>query len=777
MRSLLLLSVSCLAFGLPAYAQPAASNPPKKTTGKHATPAQPEAETTQPQDTFSGIDSARRMIDPLKITITKYFWAPVKDLPGSAHYIDKRAIDTQNVSDINRLVRQVPGVNVVEEEGFGNKPNIGMRGGRIDRSADITLMEDGVLSAPAPYAAPQSYYFPRIERMEGIEVRKGASAIEFGPRTTNGALNLLSRSVPDVPSARANIAAGSYGGFRNSISGGTSSGQFGLLLEAHNEASDGFKETDFVGGDTGFNIQDYMGKLRYRTGAGVDMPQEFEFKAGYTEENTNETYLGLTSEDFNANPYRRYAASQRDEFDAVHNLYQLSHSIEPMQGGRLSTQLYRNDYTRTWDKLESVIIGGTRRSIAAILNDPVTNAAYLDILRGATSAADALTSTEARREYYSHGIQTKFNYRMNTGALGHDITTGIRFHQDRYDRLHRDKNYQMVNGVMTLTSAGAFGTQTNRIGTADAWSGYALNRMSYGDFTITPGLRYESIDLRTDNYGTSDPSRSGANLQVFKSKITALTPGVGMEYRLNPQWELIGGVHKGFAPPEPPTSSSAADNAQEEESINYELGTRYSSERYKADLVGFFTDYDNLLGADTFSSGGAGGDQFNGGKVHVYGLEAALGYDASGITGLEKRGLRVPVLFNYTFADSSFRSSFNSSFGEWGNVQKGFELPYLPRHQFYTSVGIEHDDWSVSLGGKFMDSMRTVAGRGPLLEERSTDANFIVDLNAEMRLIGDVRGYVSINNLFEDEYMAARRPAGVRPGAPQMIYGGLKAEF
>ncbi|MCE2926631.1 MAG: TonB-dependent receptor [Rickettsiales bacterium] len=780
----LLTTAACISFASIASAEPlkkqknmAKPAASKKIEAAASSAKTPEQSTTEAATQRLGIDDARRIIKPLKVYITKGYWEPVKDLPGSAYYIDENTIDKTNASDINRLVRQVPGVNIVEEEGFGNKPNIGMRGSRIDRSADITLMEDGVLSAPAPYAAPQSYYFPRIERMEGIEVRKGASAIEFGPRTTNGALNLLTHSVPSGPMLYGDVAVGSYGGFRNSLRAGSASENVSFLVEGHNEASDGFKEVDIVGGDTGFNQQDYMGKLKFKTDASADLYQELELKIGYNEDNSNETYLGLTSADFNANPYRRYAASQTDQFDAVHNLYQLSHTIEPFKHASISTQLYRNDYTRTWDKLESVIIGGTRRSIAAILNDPATNSAYLDILRGGNSAANALTATEARREFFSHGIQSKLNYNFNAGEIKNELTTGIRIHQDRYDRLHRDKNYQMVDGVMVLTSEGAFGTQTNRIGTARTWSAFTLNRMSYGAFSLTPGARYEYIDLKTENYGTSDPARSGANLQNFRSTINAFTPGLSGEYALSNEWILLAGVHKGFSPPEPPTSNNAAENAKAEESINYEFGTRFSGNQFKADVVGFLTDYENLLGADTFSSGGGGADQFNGGEVRTYGLEAALGYEASKEVGIDTKKIKLPLQFNYTYLRSSFENSFSSTFSEWGNVSKGNELPYIPRHQFYVSAGLDHADWSVTLGGKYVDKMRTVAGSGPLLYERSTDAHFIMDVNAEMRLINDVRGYVSLTNAFDDEYIAARRPAGSRPGAPRMIYAGVKAEF
>ncbi|MDG2450562.1 MAG: carboxypeptidase-like regulatory domain-containing protein, partial [Saprospiraceae bacterium] len=212
---------------------------------------------------------------------------------GSAHFIGQKEIQRFSYSDINRTIRNIPGVNIQEEDGYGLRPNIGLRASGSERSSKITVMEDGILTAPAPYAAPSAYYFPTIGRMEAVEIMKGSSQIKYGPFTTGGAINLISTPIPMKLGGHADLIAGNNGYKMLHANMGNSHKNVGYLVETFQYGADGFKTLD-NDGDTGFNKSDYLAKLKLNTNPDSKTYQSLQFKIGRATETSNETYLGLT---------------------------------------------------------------------------------------------------------------------------------------------------------------------------------------------------------------------------------------------------------------------------------------------------------------------------------------------------------------------------------------------------------------------------------------------------------------------------------------------------
>lgn len=196
---------------------------------------------------------------------------------GASYFLSSEELKNFGYIDINRALKSVPGVNFYEEDGFGLRPNISLRGTSPQRSSKITLMEDGVLIAPAPYSAPAAYYFPSVMRMEAIEILKGSSQVQYGPFTTGGVINMISSSLPDEGlKARFQTTYGSYNSSQIHSSFGQSSEHVSFLLEYLSMNSDGFKKLNNE--NTGFDITDLMGKVRLKSDVDAEIPQFLEFK-------------------------------------------------------------------------------------------------------------------------------------------------------------------------------------------------------------------------------------------------------------------------------------------------------------------------------------------------------------------------------------------------------------------------------------------------------------------------------------------------------------------
>jgi Fe(3+) dicitrate transport protein len=689
----------------------------------------------------------------------------VKNRTGSAYFLSKKELQQQNYTDINRVLAQVPGVSIYEEDGFGLRPNISLRGTSPERSSKINIMEDGVLIAPAPYSASSAYYFPNVNRMQSVEVLKGSSQIQYGPNTTGGAINFISTEIPNDFRANLRTSYGTYNTLNSYANVGDSFKNFGYMVEYNKRRSDGFKNLD-NGGNTGFDTNDFVAKFRVNTNPEARVQQSLDFKFQYSDEQSDETYLGLTDEDYGTTPYRRYAGSQKDLMDTEHTQFMLTHTAKFSDYFRITTTAYRNDFKRNWYKLDDVSANGSSASISNLIENPEDFPFLFGLVNGTQNfQGSALNVKNNNREYYSQGVQTKADYHFTTGSVFHDIEVGLRFHQDEEDRFQWVDGYNMIDGNMNLVEQGIPGTDSNRITDADAFAAHVLYKLKYKRWTFTPGLRYENITLERNDFGTEDVTRTGTDLSTRSNEMNEFIPGIGVNYKFNQEFSLFGGVHKGFSP------AGTTEGESSEQSVNYELGTRFSHNGFSGEVVGFYNDYSNLLGSDLAATGGVGTlDLFNAGEVDVSGLEVLGGYDFL----TNNVNFSLPLTMTYTFTDAKFQNTFDSNVGIWGAVASGDEVPYISRHQFNAGLSFIAEKFEAHANARYRGEFRTQAGSGDILTNEKVGSNFILDISAKYHLTNNFSLTTNVINMLDTEYEVSRVPAGLRPGHPFGIYGGFE---
>jgi Fe(3+) dicitrate transport protein len=691
-------------------------------------------------------------------------------LAGSANEVDAKKIENFGYTDVHRTLSEVPGVYVRDEDGVGLRPNIGLRGASSDRSAKVTLMEDGVLFGPAPYSAPAAYYFPLMTRIVGVEVYKGPASIKYGPNTIGGALNLVTRAVPRKLALMLDVGGGMYGNAKAAGHLGWGNERFGILLEGGYVRSDGFKHLPSKD-PTGFDRNEFMMKASYNTPIDASVVHQFDAKVGYSGEISKETYVGISDADFTRDPYQRYAASNFDTMRAWRTQAVLGYSLFAGEMWEFNVKAYRNDQVRAWKKVNSV--QGAPPLEEVFRADREGTSPIISALAGRSnsSALEPILIGTSNRRFVSQGVQSALVAHPVSGPVKQDIELGLRFHYDSIIRVHDEGPYDMVSGLPLL--AGPIGLTANNDAWAAAFAAHVQDSIAWKRLLITPGLRFEYVKTRLTD-------RITGTLQFRDNQTVALLPGIGAYLGFTDWVGVLAGVHRGFSPKAPGTF----DTASPELSWNYEAGARvgWKNGRTKldAEAIGFFNDYQNLTVTCTESNGCAAnnvGQQFSGRNVYVYGAEAGLSLKHAFSAQGDPRGVELRSSASYTLTLSSFRSDIVSDNPIWGEIRKGDRLPYVPEHQGSLSVGISMKKWGVDVAFRAQSLMRDVAGQGAIDVTERIPAFAYLDAAAYYVLPMNIRLYVTVDNLTNATSIVSRRPFGIRPGKPITAMAGLRYQF
>lgn len=706
------------------------------------------------EETDGGLPDAGAPANALETVVISDRDVDPRRVAGSAQVLTSKQLDRRESNDIHKVLEEVPGVYVREEDGFGLRPNIGIRGAQSDRSSKIALMEDGVLFAPAPYSAPAAYYFPLVTRMSAVEVYKGPAAIRFGPQTVGGAINMRTRDIPIGFASDLDIGIGTYQALKLAGWAGYSNERWGILVDATHLENDGFKVID-NGGDTGFHRNEFMAKGFVRFG-----PGQLNLKLGFSEEVSHETYLGISDADFAVTPYRRYLSS-KDDLMTWHRLQGvISYDARLTEQVKLVATLYRNDFDRTWHRVNGF---RGRQDLSQILagTAPGNVGGYLDVIRGVRDSLNAdedIQTLNNHRVFRSQGAQTVLTALFKSGPLSHELEAGGRFHDDRINRMQDAEYWHTVSGA--LVNTGEAPTAANDdLDQTQALAAWVADSIQWGHLLLAPGVRIESVWtgslnklLGTNAWGTQ----------------LAVLPGLGAVYSLPQDFDVLAGVHRGYSPVAPGNSG----DVQPEFAWNFEAGARLSKRRFKAEVVGFYSDYSNLLSTCTLSAGCNNEGlnlQFNGGRVLVYGVEAMA---RTSVPLPAKLSLGLGI--NYTYSGSSFTTSFVSQDPSWGVVTAGDRLPFIPPHRGQGTVSLEGEQFEVGFGVAVQSEMWQVASTETPLPSQVIPGRVLLDAFANWRVTDFLTLYVNATNLTNSPALAGRAPFGARPIAPLQVNGGLK---
>lgn len=695
------------------------------------------------------------------------------EIPGSGSVLDSATLTQSRVFTTNEALRKVPGMYVRDEEGFGLRPNIGIRGLNPTRSSKVLLLEDGIPFTLAPYGDNAAYYHPPVDRFDHIEVLKGSGQILFGPQTIGGVINYVTPTVPTRFGGFVTLAPGNRDYFNGHLRVGVPWAASGWLFDYVRKQGDGARE----------NIGSQLNDVNLKAAVALGHGHSLNLRGNYYSENSRVTYSGLTEAEFQANP--RQNPFQNDSLLLDRWGASASHRIGFGERGALTTTMYGYLVSRDWWRQSS------------FSNQRPNDASDPDC--GGIANLNTTCGNEGRlRDYKVWGVEPRL--RLTHGLLGllSRIDLGARAHFEYQDRLqvNGDTPTSRTTGAPDDVNSGVREDNTRR---NQAYSAFFQNRVFVGNWSFTPGVRVEHVRYQRANQLPVPGSPSGV---TGRTTLTELIPGFGVTYAAGATTTLFAGVHRGFAPPRTEdiisNTTGGVVELDAELSWNYEVGGRgqvHPGVQVEATL--FRMDFSNQI-IPASLAGGTGATLTSAGQTLHQGLELAARLDGAALFG-SAHNLYLRGAYTYLPTARFEASRFvyvgtgGSDVGKVYNEQdagmtrtqlsvSGSRLPYAPKHLlsatlgFAAGFGLDARMEAVYVGPQFGDALNTsvVVSDG----QQGPIAGYTIWNAAVNYTLAPLRTtvFLTAKNLFDKVYVTDR-VRGIIPGSPRLVQAGFTQRF
>lgn len=652
----------------------------------------------------------------------------VRVIPGAVTVVDREELDRIQPMSTEAALRGVAGVSIKPEEETAIVVNVGVRGLSAADFKSLTL-EDGVPIAPGLFVGNGRYYNPRIQRMDSIEVLKGAAALRYGPSTIGGVINYRTRD-PE-PGVRLALRAGSHDYREATLEAGADSedarATAGLFYT--DARSDGFQ-------GKGFDMQDVM----IKAGAYLGDTQRFGIKLMHYKNDANISYRGVFLDAFQ-NRVRDNPAPD-DYFLTARTAIDLNHEIDLSPRSRLNTLVYWSQVHRDYWRFNTVSSAPTRQV------DGITVWNYADTLNGNNRAFDRA------------GLDSRLFVEHQTFGTHGEAEFGLRLMRESMDD-------QTVAATRATPRTGTL--STDRVDTANSLALFAQNRFILSDaLSITPGLRIERytqerLDLRR--------AESAGNRA--RTSNTEFLPGAGFTYQLSPELQWFGGIYRAFSPALNGDSLSGLRDQQlnAERSTNLEIGLRGNSGSWRYEATAFRMDFSNqIIPANSNSDF----QVTNGGKTLHQGLEMAFGYDFGNGFQVDANTTWIP--------DARFVGDRLSATGSV-TTPGGNRVTYTPEWIANLTLSYQNGPLQTALiahhsGDQYTDTANTVALRQNTsgFFTGQVEAYTLLDLTASYEFSPGFRIFGNVKNLTDRNYIASLRQ-GIYVGPSRSIEVGAELRF
>lgn len=659
---------------------------------------------------------------------------------GARTIVDRKRIEESGSTSVREALRLVPGVQVQDSNGTGGSDvslNLGVRGLTARLSPRSYVLQDGVPVSYAPYGQPQLSLAPvSLGNMESVDVVRGAGSVRYGPQNVGGIINFTTRAIPKDFAAEASVGTEIYGHGGNSKTtpslfvGGTNANGLGLALLYSGTHGKGWRSSNDK-----IDMDDVLLKGAYRISSNSSVSASLHHFEG-------EGLMpgGLTAAQYAADPF------------------QSTRSYDQFTGRRTDGSL---KYAYKDGRNSFEVLGY-----------------YVDSFRGSYIERDGTGTnagkrnlTGAPRSYSYYGVEPRYSRIFETGPVVQEVSVGYRYLKEKSSETAQATSFYTPGRIDAMTLP--LGTTQTSQGGTTANAFYIDNRIDWGNWTITPGVRYERIRSFNNVVNYKGPTAAAI---YPTAKANEWLPTLSVLYRVDENWSAFANAGKSFGPQQyAQLAQSAGNQLYPESAKTYELGTHYKSDTWNGELTLFNIDFDKELFLDRPDGTGLG-VWTNLGATRHRGVESALRYDF-GKHYPALKGLQLGMTYTYTQATSQA--------GDFA----GRDLPLYSRHTAALTARYAIERWTFNADLSAQSKQRSPGSPGtgsthnPYVTQENANGNLgdipgfsTVGLRASYQGGADLRNLrltVGLKNVFDRRYFTRSTDSnggGMYVGMPRTVY-------
>lgn len=737
----------------------------------------------------------------------------LEGFPSAGSQVATQQIDEFEPRTTNDVFKRVPGVHVVNDDGFARHGGIGIRGSPPRRSRKVLVMEDGQPINMGLWFDPSTHYIPPMDRIESVEVLRG-TVIAYGPNNNHGVVNFRNIS----PFGRNETEISTSIGTTNNDDGFLIDGAdvFTSIDERSDVSSTWHVHTRQMSGNVGA-VLSYSGadvdgawdteRLRYNDlhGAlgwkGVD--QDLTLSATYFRQRDHYDESNLEGEEGVDDPgdveARFFNEVQHCKScynpGSRHNNYNAD--VVKMQAAH---NLYLDDTTTITSRLYGFFHRRDRYANVEGTDPLEEDDGFSPVIIGDEVFVPEGSMLGRLRTYRQFGaeVRAELAERPFIAGLRQDIQVGVRYEYTDFS----NRNFFGEQGVVLEEGDTEGVTVFDRDTNANAFSAFLQSAIHVTrDFTVTPGARLEHYRVQRKTFALTEEEGeleevSAADCAADTGGLiteecfeienfsdarytesftkTHVLPGVALAYTGLYRSTLYGGYHRGLTIG---VLREATLPPGDELGDNFQIGLRSTALLgFTFDIAAFHQQIQDFQVKGSATDAAGNNIYSNIDQVEINGVETYGRLDSKPFTG---GPFNLFFEGNYTFSDSVIDAGVN----EDGDSLVGNLVPEVPRHFATLTLGVEHrSGWDASVsytyrGAFYTDAENTPYGGDEEGEDGEVPSVWLLSARANYTLPGTTtKVFVAGDNLTDELYITDRED-GIKAGQGRTVWGGVKVRL